>query len=93
MTSTHTLAKPETLNLNLVLDPGHEVRAAADLRSRLPRGQWTTLLGLAAEIVALNERETGSLVLVISADQATREVAKHLRAPGLEKLPGQLVRP
>lgn len=73
------------LNLNLVLDPGHEARAASDLHARLAAGEWATLAGLAAEVLAIHEGRSGSLVLVVPQDRQTAEVARALGAPGLER--------
>lgn len=73
----------QTLNLHLAVDAPRVVECAAALHQRLEPSQWQTLCALAAEILALREAATGSLVLVVSADRQREEVAKALGAPGL----------
>lgn len=66
---------------------------AAALRAQLDQDQWQTLAALAAAVVSLWEAEkTGSMVLVVTADQAAAGVAAALRAPGLERVAEVLAR-
>lgn len=81
----------EALNLQLTFDESHVAELAAALQGRLRPDQWKLLAALAAEIVARWERvATGSLVVVVSADQQVAEVAKALGAPGLDRAAAKL---
>lgn len=68
-----------TLSLALTLESGHEVRAAKDLRARLPAPQWRLLAALAAEIVQEHETAQGATVVVVAGAAQAERVLRELR--------------
>lgn len=69
----------EVLHLDLVLQSGHEVRAAKDLAARLPAGKWKLLASLAAEIVAVHEAQAvGETTVLVVTNQQVQQVQRDL---------------
>jgi len=75
------------LHLDLTIATGHEVRAARDLRARLPEPQWQLLAALAAEIVHEHELRTGATVIVVAGAPQAERVLQDVRAAAAAAAP------